>query len=238
MVLTELEQKIERDALEFAKKNKSAIAKRATSKDVYRPESDPVSVFMAGSPGAGKTEASIELIERLASDVKVLRIDPDELRKEFPTYSGGNSFLFQRGISVLVERVHDMALKNKQSFLLDGTLSNFHKAKQNIERSLGKKRLVQILYVYQDPLLAWNFVVAREREEGRNIPKKHFIEQYFQARENVNELKAIFSREIRIDLLLKNIDNSHRTYKANIDKIDNFVREKYTPESLEEALNS
>jgi hypothetical protein len=66
-------------------------------------------------------------------------------------------------------------LKQRQSFLLDGTLASYEVAQGNIERALGKGRLVQILYVYQEPLLAWTFVQAREACEGRRILRKDFI---------------------------------------------------------------
>ena len=229
---------IEAAALEFARKNKKEIAKRLTDKARYLPEDEPVSVFMAGSPGAGKTEASIELLAQVeAEGSEILRIDPDELRHEFPNYTGDNSCLFQKGISILVEKIHDYALKQKQSFLLDGTLSSYDKAKQNIERSLKKGRVVQILYVYQEPKLAWEFVKSREAVEGRNIRPEHFIEQYFAARGVVNKLKLTFGSNVKVDLLLKNTDNSHKLYKAGVDKIDNHIPEKYTPVDLEKLLS-
>lgn len=237
MALSKEEQAIEEKAKAFAKANKKNIARKFTDKSIYKPEDNPVSVFMAGSPGAGKTETSIELIGLISTpEYPVMRIDSDELRTEFPGYTGDNSYLFQKGVSILVEKIHDLALKQKQSFLLDGTLSNFEKAKENIKRSLAKGRLIQILYVYQDPYLAWEFVQAREMEEGRKILPEHFIDQYFAARENVNRLKERFGKQIRIDLLLKNIDNSHRAYEANISQIDNHIPEKYTSESLERGL--
>src|SRR5690606_3834679 len=99
MFLTENELKVQEEANEYARKNKASIAKNLTSMEQYPPEMFPVSVFMAGSPGAGKTEASIELIEKFTSpEYRVLRIDPDELRSEFPAYSGGNSYLFQGAV--------------------------------------------------------------------------------------------------------------------------------------------
>jgi UDP-N-acetylglucosamine kinase len=189
MILTSAELAIEKSAIDFAKKNKSVITRRLTDPTIYLPEEKPVSVFMAGSPGAGKTEASLELLNDLAAGVKILRIDPDELRNEFPDYSGSNSYLFQKAVSILVDRLHDLALDQKQSFLLDGTLSHYDRAVKNIERSLKRHRLVQILYVYQDPLLAWQFVKAREAVEGRRILPNHFIEHYFAARDTVNQVK-------------------------------------------------
>lgn len=230
---------IERQALEFARANKKSIARRFTDISRFPPEDDPVSVFMAGSPGAGKTEASIELLAMLEErNAEILRIDPDDLRNEFPKYSGDNSWLFQKGVSILVEKIHDLALKQNQSFLLDGTLSNYEKAAHNVSRSLSKGRFVQILYVYQDPMLAWQFVQSRELLEGRRILPQHFIEQYFAARNVVNRLKRAFGPDLKLDLLLKNTDNTHRLYKAGIDQIDNHIPEKYTPADLERLIRS
>ncbi len=231
------EKAIQEEALVFARANKKNIATRFTDKSRFAPEESPVSVFMAGSPGAGKTETSIELLVALSEKaIEILRIDPDDLRHELPNYTGDNSWLFQKGVSVLVEKIHDFALKQKQSFLLDGTLSNYDKAKQNISRSLKKRRVVQILYIYQEPKLAWEFVQSREAVEGRHILPEHFIEQYFAARKVVNRLKSEFGADIKVDLLLKNTDNTNRFYKAGVDQIDNHVPEKYTPADLENIL--
>ena len=120
MALTEQEARIEQEALDYARAQKKAIARRLTDPEIYLPEENPVSVFMAGSPGAGKTEASIELLDKIGAPV--IRIDPDELRHEFPGYSGDKAWLFQKAVSVLVDRIHDAALEQRQSFLLDGTL--------------------------------------------------------------------------------------------------------------------
>lgn len=231
------DQEVTRQALDYAKSNKKVIARRLTDKSIFVPEDNPVSVFMAGSPGAGKTEASIELLDMLSNNGdRVLRIDPDELRLEFEGYTGDNSYLFQAGVSVLVEKIHDMALAQSQSFVLDGTLSNFEKAKDNIKRSLKRDRQVQVLYVYQDPVLAWEFVKAREVVEGRRILPEDFISQYFMARDSVNSLKKRFEKDISVDLLLKNNDNSNRRYEANIDQIDSHVKEKYTRSDLAKII--
>ena len=138
MVLTDKEEEIKLKAISFAKANKVAIAKELTDKTIFTPEADPVSVFMAGSPGAGKTEASKSLLESLSENHSmVLRIDPDELRCRFEDYSGDNSWLFQGAISLLVEKIHDLALKQKQSFLLDGTLSKYEIASISASEKFG-----------------------------------------------------------------------------------------------------
>lgn len=94
---------------------------------------------------------------------------------------------------------------------------------------------MQILYVYQEPLQAWEFVQARETSEGRRILPEDFINQYFTARDAVNMLKEAYP-DIRVDLLLKNRDGSHRFYKANVERIDNYIPEKYSRADLERML--
>ena len=102
----------------------------------------------------------------------MVHIENDELRKVFEDYQGFNSPLFQRPATILVEAIHDRALKQKVSFLLDSTLSNFEKAKSNIERSLAKNRYVLIIFVYQEPEQAWDLVKAREVVEGREFRQR------------------------------------------------------------------
>lgn len=236
-MVSEKETATEERAKEFARKNKKSIAKEITNPKIFLPDEFPVSVFMAGSPGAGKTESSRNLIEKLTKDNhSVLRIDPDELRVQFPEYNGTNSSLFIGATSIVADKIHDYALKNKQSFVFDGTLSNLDRSRENLERSLGKKRFIQIVYVYQEPVQAWNFVKAREIKDGRKVPRDAFIEQYFMARENVNLLKKEFGTNIKVDLVVKNIDGTDFSYRENIDVIDNYIPEKYTKDDLEKII--
>jgi UDP-N-acetylglucosamine kinase len=229
--MTEDEERIESVALAYARANKKAIAKLATDPNLYPGEEEPVSVFMAGSPGAGKTEASIELLAALGTSA--IRIDADELRTRCPGYEGGNAWLYQKAASVLVEKVHDLALEQNQSFILDATFSNYERAKHNIVRSLKKKRIVQILYVYQEPRLAWQFVQDREKAEGRRVLPEKFVDQYFQAREVVNRVKTEFGGALKVDLLLKNVDNSNRQTFFGVERIDPYIPEKYSREEVE-----
>lgn len=233
--MTPAEEQVKNDAIAFARSNKKAIGKRRTDREHFPPEEAPVSVFMAGSPGAGKTEASMALVN-LFADTSILRIDPDELRNEFETYTGGNSWLFQGAVSILVEKILDFAIAQRQSFLLDGTFSNLDVARRNVDRSLGKGRYVQILYVYQNPILAWGFVKAREEAEGRRIRPEHFVDQYFAARDVVNALKLEYGGDVHVDLLVKHIDNTGRLYKAGVDKIDYHIPEQYTRADLTAML--
>ncbi len=132
--------------------------------------------------------------------------------------------------------MQDMAIRNRQSYVFDGTLSKIKRARENITRSLGHNRLVQILYVYQDPLQAWKHVKAREQRDGRAVPQESFIEQYFQSRKNVKLLKDEFVDKIKVDIIIKNIDGTDFKYKDNIHNIDSYVTERYTQDTLRNAL--
>ena len=237
--MTEEEQKIHDEAIAYARANKRAKCAALTDPKIYLPEPHPVSVFMAGSPGAGKTESAKEIIAQLESQPgasRILRIDPDDLRREFPGYRGNNSYLFQAATSIWVDKMVDLALAQSQTFLLDGTLSNLPKARQNVERSLSRNRVVNVWYVYQSPYEAWKFVQAREAEEGRNIPVERFIDQYFGARDVVNALKREYGSNIRVDLLLKPNDQTVKLVHQGVDSIDTHVPERFTRAELEVAL--
>jgi len=191
---------------------------------------------MSGSPGAGKTEVSKSFVEQLGGNV--LRLDPDELRSRFERYNGSNSFLFQRPVIFLIERTLDLLFKNSQSFILDGTLSHYGVANKNIERSLRKNRQVLIIFVYQDPKLAWEFVLAREKVEGRRILPETFVEQFFGAQDVVNRIKAQYKDNVVIDLLVKNNDCSIQRYHANVQVIGHHLKKKKTREEVLALIKS
>lgn len=237
--MTDEELAIEARAIEFAKANRTRIAREAACTRTYPGENSPTSVFMAGSPGAGKTEVSKAFIEIITDlGIPTLRIDPDDFRRHFPEYNGNNSRLFQRGVNSIVERLHDLVLKQRQSFLLDGTMANFAVAKRNIERSIRLNRYACIIYVYQDPSLAWEFVKARELTEGRNIPKAEFLRQLFAARETVLELKRMFRHQLAVDVIVKNNDGSNKHIELDADTrtIDALVTIGYSADELDQIL--
>lgn len=230
-------EELEQQAITFAKSNRRRIARKLTDKNEFPSDIRPVSVFMSGSPGAGKTETSKAFLEEIGAD-NVLRLDPDELRELIPGYSGDNSYLFHRAVSFIVERTLDHAFKNKQSFLLDGTLASYDVAKKNIERSIRKGRQVLILFVYQKPELAWEFVEAREKLEGRRILPNIFIDQFFASQEVIRELKLNFGSQIQVDLLVKNNKGKTRFYHGNVQAIEHHLDEKFTREDLESLIES
>lgn len=190
----------------------------------------PISVFMAGSPGAGKTEFSKRLLLLLRESI--VRIDPDEVRNFLPQYTQGKAHLFQGAVSIAVEKIHDHVLRERKDFLLDGTFSNQAKARENILRSIERNRTVLVQYVYQDPLVAWDFTKKREAIEGRNIPKESFIEQLFAARDNVDALKLEFGDRVNIDLVRRNIETDKYDMEIDVHHVADKVLTGYTKDNL------
>ena len=201
-------------------------------------EEEAVSVFMAGSPGAGKTETARRIIKDFSveSDQNLVHIENDELRKEFEDYDGQNSPLFQRPATLLVEAIHDRALKQGVSFILDSTLSSLEKAKSNIERSLKRDRYVLIIFVYQSPEQAWKFVKARETTEGRRVPEAVFVEQFLGAQVVVSQLKKYFGDRVNLTFIEKNIDGKNDRPHFNVTDVDALFRKKYNRIMLEDII--
>ncbi len=239
------DEEIRESAIAFAKQNKERIAKELTDSTIYIPETTPISVFMAGSPGAGKTEFSKNLISLLGGNKErgVVRIDPDEIRPRIPGYRGSNSHLFQGAVALIVEKVHDFVLHKSQTFVFDSTLARYEKAVDNIRRSLEKNRPIFIFYVYQKPEIAWKFTQAREKTEGRNIPKSAFIDEFFGAKDVVDRILKEYDKKVVVFLVKKDFEKNSVENIVQLERdgmsIDYYLQDSYTAyskESLEKLL--
>lgn len=94
-----------------------------------------------------------------------------------------------------------------------------------------------IIFVYQEPTLAWEFVQAREKLEGRRILPTTFIDQFLNSQEVVRQVKAKYGAAIKIDLLIKNNDGSTRIYHDNITDVQHHIKKKYSRTELIRLLN-
>lgn len=230
---------IKEKANKFARKHKKIIAKKLTDPDTFPSETNPISIFMAGSPGAGKTEFSKRLLEFLEinNNKKFIRIDPDDLRYFFEDYAGSNSFLFQSAVSIITDNIHDHALKQNQNFVFDGTFSKYEKSKTNIIRSINRNRKIEIFYIYQNPILSWDFVKKREEKEGRKIRKEDFISHFLNSRRVVNMIKKEFGDKVEVTLIIKDNDSVSQKTFQKVENIDNYIKDYYSFETLKNMLN-
>lgn len=216
------------------KKNIRVIIEDVVRQSNVGPQENPVSIFMAGSPGAGKTEFSKRFLKELKHPF--VRVDPDEVRDYLPGYTGDNSSEFHSAVSIGVEKICDYVIKNRYNLLLDGTLASLDVARKNINRSLRHGRKVAIFYLFQNPQIAWEFTQKREKREGRKITKGIFVSNLIDSHENVNVLKKEFGSAIQILLIEKDYKHSIVQFKVNIDDLDKYLDFSYDKESLRQNL--
>lgn len=232
------EEKLRQTAVEFVKKNKQEIIDMFAGSE-FKPVEHPISVFMAGSPGAGKTEFSKELIktfEQNESSEKIVRIDADEIRNLLPGYTGTNADVFQYPASLGVEKVHDYVLAAGKNFVLDATFSDFERAKSNVGRSLERGRNVDIYFIYQDPLLAWEITQKREALEGRRVPKEAFVRHLFGSLDSVRLLQKEFGKDITINVFTRDVKQDLYVVQLGVDDIDKCVTINYSKNQLLQVL--
>ena len=196
------------------------------------PSEEPDAVFMAGSPGAGKTEVALGLANRYK---KHIVIDADAFRIQFPGYDDSNSSQYQKVSAWLVDQSFKFVVDNEYSFILDATFAVLS-AEKNIIRTLKNGYRVTLFYVYQDPPVAWSFTKERELVEGRVVPKDTFINAFFQARENIEKVKKRHP-EVTLHIIIKDYQNNISEVHFDADNIQLVLPQQYTKQQLEEMLD-
>ncbi|OGS70677.1 MAG: hypothetical protein A3F91_09190 [Flavobacteria bacterium RIFCSPLOWO2_12_FULL_35_11] len=164
-------------------------------------------IFMAGSPGAGKSEtAQLILRDRFKIDI----IDTDEIRKELSEDGGKNAHLYQKASSKGVSILIDYAFKNGFSFILDGNFAEYDVQKKNIDRAIKHGYEIEIVFVSRAIDAAQRFTKIREEKSGRRVPDDVFIEKSMGAIETVRK----FISDVRVDFY----DLEHGEIKKDISK--------------------
>lgn len=232
--MTEEEIKLSEEAHSWIKKNRKALIEKFDSAEKCEPDVLPTTLFMAGSPGAGKTEISKRLMAEFKQ--KPIRIDADEIRTICPGYTGANAHIFQKAATKGVQTLQDYALDRSINIILDGTFA-YYGALENIQRSLDHGRKVVIFFVYQDPIEAWEFTKKREALEKRRVSKGIFIDAFLKARENVNKAKERFGSKIQLNLVIKDYEKDLERLELNIENVDNYIEKEHDQTSLKQLLS-
>jgi predicted kinase len=173
-------------------------------------------IFMAGSPGAGKTEYA----ETFFPDFNI--IDPDKVRCLLPFYKGSNSFLFHKAASKAVDYLFDTCLKKKMSFVLDGNFVNLKQQQLNVQRCLQRGYEVEVYFVYQAPELALQHTCKREDTTGRHVPEKLFVAKTIGAIETTKQIiradenLAVNFVDVRRQKVINNIEAAEFTRKTEL----------------------
>lgn len=216
----------------WAYKNKKNLAREIIRKGGFKTSDKPSAIFMAGLPGTGKTEFTKGLLVDV--EKKPIRIDMDEIAELIEGYSPSKANLFRGGATVILEKLYDVVLKQKLDFVLDGTFAHA-KAINNIERALESGYIVKLYYIYQEPIIAWNFTQSREIVEHRAIGKENFIESYFKLWKNLEILQKEH-KHVTISVIVKNELNEEGKRFEDVDNIFKCIPDKLEESKLENDI--
>ena len=221
----------------WIKLHKNEFAKNLITQSGAVPDGNPMAIFMAGLPGAGKTEFSKNLIDVLNS--KAIRLDMDEIASRIEGYTPEKADLYRAGASELLNRVFDIVLRKRLDFIMDGTFSS-RSAINNVHRALRHGYGVKIIYVHQNPKLAWNFTREREKVEHRAIDEKGFIDAYFNTIKNIKDIiDKSNDKKITLDIIVKDRYNKNTEWKSetSFGEIDKIIDNKYTKDTLKDYID-
>jgi len=200
------------NAINYINTNKKEFIKQFTLN--IQASEEKVAIFTAGMSGVGKTEFGQFLKENNAN---LLHIDTDNIRDFFKEigYNGQNSYIFQKPASKGFSKLFDYAIKNSLSLILDSNLSNLSKAVENIARLLNKDYKVEIFYLYNEPIICFEYAIKREVITNRKVPYDIFIQSNLNSYKTVLELKSLFGDKIVLNYIDKQDDTLYKDIGIN-----------------------
>ena len=101
-------------------------------------------------------------------------------------------------------------------------------------RCLKYEFTIQIIYALQDPKIAWNFTLAREKVEHRAIRFDGFVEAYYKTINNLKKVCELYKGQITVDIAVKDADNKIGAWFRDVtcDEIDDIVKVEYNKDKL------
>lgn len=215
----------------WAKSNKKTLVSKVIGNVVAQSQTKPVAIFLAGIPGAGKTEFINRL---LGNNPWVVKIDLDEIVKLFPNYNPKNYYKYRTAANIIVDECVIYCRKHSLNFVLDGTFG-YGKAVDNIKSAL-KRHDVFIFYVWKDPVKAWQLTKDRELITNRAIDRDGFIRACDNVPDNLIKVQETFGNRVSIIALKKDgiDDDFQMTHNKQI--IDDLLQKRYTKDELEQLI--
>jgi len=231
-------KKLQAQAKNWVKENRKKLITKFCDEKLYPRVDDPVTIFMAGTPGAGKTELSVNLAKEFGGGF--VRIDADDIREMMRPlgYNGQNSDIFQSAVTKAVNQLFDFAnRKGGQNVILDGTFA-YGDWRVNVERSIAHARTVEIYYLYQDPIRAWEYVSIRAAKQGgRHVPVDVFLDSYQLSIENVKKAKEVFKDKVTIYFAQNDYQKNIEKIVVDVDDIDKYLPKMYNVVELKKLLH-
>ena len=130
-------------------------------------------VFMAGIPGAGKTEF-VDNLKLNPYFMHFITIEHDKLVEYLPGYQPENYYRYRSAGSTIVNHLLKRCLECSHSFILDGTLAH-NAGLANIKKVLGRGYEVQVVYIVLGVAKAWDATQKREKVVKRGIEGEGFV---------------------------------------------------------------
>lgn len=220
------------DPAAWARKNKNRLIKEYFKKRKFSSSDPPVAIFMAGIPGAGKTEFTKELIKTLVQTP--LRIDMDEIAADIEGYSAPTAYAFREGATIILNRIYDKALQHRKDFIFDGTFGSKNAIK-NVLRAQKKGYATKVYFIYQTPEVAWQFTKDRELVEHRSIDRDGFMDSYYNVLSNLKDLQETCN-DVTISLIIKDHENAQGRKIEDINNIFDHIPSPIPKAELESAI--
>lgn len=221
---------------DWVRKNKKAIINDIISDSEASPDGTPRAIFMAGLPGAGKTEFTKGLND--VTEARFVRLDMDEIAGHIQGYEPQIADQYREAATSILNDVFSEVLKRGLDFIMDGTFSSRYAA-LDVERVRKHGYNIRIIYLQQDPRLAWKFTLAREKVEHRAIKIDGFVNAYFNTISNIQQIMEKNSDIIKLDFVTKNSENQVGKWYKNIslEEFNKTIENNFTKESLKEYIN-
>ena len=229
------ENKITQKAYQWAKANKKSFAEKYIKESGAVPDKEePACIFMAGLPGAGKTEYVRTIIRE--SGVKAVCIDMDDIASRIEGYKPQEADLFRLSATILQNEIFDRTKAKYYPFIMDGTLASDITI-NCIRKAINKGYRVKIVYIKQDPAVAWRNTKEREKIERRSINLDGFIDSYENTINNLE--KVVSSLDVMIDIIIKDKHNKTIDFIQNATRsdIDKYVKIDYNNKQLRDSLD-
>ncbi|MDE0243490.1 MAG: zeta toxin family protein [Candidatus Kaiserbacteria bacterium] len=185
-----------RKSVQWVEENKDSILQNVVLD--RKPQKAKKCIFMAGSPGAGKTETVRRL--RLRETFTVL--EADEIRELNPFYTKtdgtkkGNAHLMQKAASAGLQYCRKYCIDEGIAFMNDTTFSN-RGSIDLVKNLLNRGWRVSVLFVFRHPQKAWGFTKVRESKEGRHVPAESFAESFTGMVANIQHIQKKY-KNVRI----------------------------------------
>jgi|GEM_PF-1543429 len=203
----------------------------------------PVAFVMAGLPGAGKTEFLDSLSEDITSKgfEPFVRIDLDDIVSVYPHYTPKDHNKFRSQGNLVLARTIDVARRGKYNMLIDGTFSGLSGASvKSITQLLAAGYKVNLVYMFDDAEVSWDYTNKRKVETGRSIEYKDFMKAIKNITINLKEVLKLHSNNPNFSMravVQKELRDKDYNIITQYDRIDKLIETGYNLNNLKGNRN-